>query len=36
MLARERNFPDATVVARELIKEFPDNRELIAFLKVNG
>jgi hypothetical protein len=36
MLVRERNFRDAAVVARELIKDFPDNRELIAFLKANG
>jgi tetratricopeptide (TPR) repeat protein len=36
MLVRERNFPDAAVVARELIKSFPDNHELIAFLKANG
>jgi hypothetical protein len=36
MLVRERNFRDAVVVARELIKDFPDNRELIAFLKANG
>jgi hypothetical protein len=36
MLVRERNFPDAAVVARELIKDFPDNHELIAFLKANG
>jgi hypothetical protein len=36
MLVRERNFPDAAVVARELIKDFPDNRELVAFLKTNG
>jgi hypothetical protein len=36
MLVRERNVRDAAVVARELIKDFPDNRELIAFLKANG
>jgi hypothetical protein len=36
MLARERNFQDAVVVARRLTKDFPDNKELIAFLKANG
>jgi hypothetical protein len=36
MLVRERSVPDAVVVARELVKAFPDNRELIAFLKTNG
>jgi hypothetical protein len=36
MLVRERNFPDAVVVARRLAKEFPENKELIAFLKTNG
>ena len=36
MLVRERNFPDAVVVARRLAKDFPENKELIAFLKTNG
>ena len=36
MLVRERNFPDAVIVARRLVKDFPENRELIAFLKAKG
>jgi hypothetical protein len=36
MLVRERNIPDAVVVARRLAKDFPENKELIAFLKTNG
>ncbi len=36
MLVRERNFADAAVVARELITDFPDNHELVAFLKAHG
>jgi len=36
MLVREKNIPDAVVVARRLAKDFPENKELIAFLKTNG
>jgi hypothetical protein len=36
MLVREKNFPDAVVVARRLAKVFPQNKELVAFLKSNG
>ena len=36
MLVREKNLPEAVAVARRLAKNFPDNKELIAFLKANG
>jgi hypothetical protein len=32
MLVRERDFTNATVIARRLAKEFPDNKELATFL----
>jgi hypothetical protein len=35
MLVRERNIPDALIVARRLAKDFPQNKELVAFLKAN-
>jgi hypothetical protein len=36
MQMRERNVPAAVVVARELARDFPENRELAAFLKKQG
>jgi len=33
MEIREREMPRATVVARRLFRDFPDNRELAAFLE---
>jgi hypothetical protein len=36
MLVRERRFPDAAVVAHRLTKDFPDNKELVVFLKTKG
>jgi hypothetical protein len=36
MLVRERNIPEAVTVARRLAQHFPENKELIAFLKTNG
>jgi hypothetical protein len=36
MLVREHDITDAVVVARRLAKDFPENKELIAFLKANG
>jgi hypothetical protein len=35
MLVREKNLAEATPVARLLARDFPENRELIAFLKTN-
>jgi hypothetical protein len=35
MLIREKNFAEATVVARRLAKAFPENREVAAFLKAH-
>jgi hypothetical protein len=36
MLVREKDIPSAVVVARRLAKDFPENKELVAFLKTNG
>jgi len=35
MLARERNFAEAVPLARELVREFPDNRDLTTFLEAH-
>jgi hypothetical protein len=35
MLVRERDFPNAVVVARDLAKDFPENKELVAFLNAH-
>jgi hypothetical protein len=35
MLVRERDFSNATVVARRLMKDFPENKELTAFLSAH-
>ena len=36
MLVREKNYKDAVVVARTLIRDFPDNKELTTFLEQRG
>ncbi len=36
MLVREEQVADAVTIARELVQDFPDNRELLRFLDVNG
>lgn len=36
MLAKNRDFKDAAVVARGLMKDFPDNRELVRFVDTHG
>lgn len=36
MLVREKNLPEAAAVARRLAKQFPDNKELVVFLKTHG
>lgn len=33
MLVRDKNLTDATVIARKLAREFPENHKLISFLK---
>lgn len=35
MQVRERNLTEATAIARRLAGDFPDNRELVSFLKAN-
>jgi hypothetical protein len=35
MQVRERNVTEATIIARRLALDFPDNRELVNFLKAN-
>lgn len=35
MLTRERNFAEAVPLARELVREFPDNRDLTMFLEAH-
>ncbi len=35
MTVRERNLPEAVVIARSLAREFPDNRELTMFLETH-
>jgi hypothetical protein len=32
MLVRDRNLPEATVIARKLARDFPENRKLMSFL----
>jgi hypothetical protein len=32
MQVRERNFGEAVQIAQKLLRDFPDNRDLIAFL----
>jgi len=36
MLGREKQVADAVIIARELARDFPDNRELVRFLEANG
>ncbi len=36
MLVRDKNLTEATVIARKLARDFPDNRKLINFLQTNG
>jgi hypothetical protein len=36
MLTREEQVADAVAIARELVRDFPGNRELVRFLEVNG
>lgn len=36
MQVRERNVPEAVVVARRLARDFPDNRELVKFLAAHA
>jgi len=36
MQVRERNFPEAVVMAQRLATDFPNNRELIRFLAAHG
>lgn len=36
MLTREEQFADAVAIARDLVRDFPGNRELVRFLEVNG
>lgn len=35
MQVRERNLTEATVIARRLARDFPDNRELVSFLEAH-
>ena len=32
MQVRERNFSEAVLIAQKLLRDFPDNRDLVAFL----
>jgi hypothetical protein len=36
MHVRERNMPEAVVIARQLARDFPENRELVRFLAANA
>lgn len=36
MQVRERNFEEATQIAQKLLRDFPDNRDLVAFLAAGG
>jgi tetratricopeptide (TPR) repeat protein len=36
MQVRERNIPEAVLVARRLARDFPENRELVRFLAANA
>jgi tetratricopeptide (TPR) repeat protein len=36
MLAREKKFKDAVAVANELLRDFPENRELVRFVEEHG
>ena len=35
-LAREEQLADAVAIARDLVRDFPGNRELVRFVEVNG
>jgi hypothetical protein len=36
MQVRERNMPEAVAIARQLARDFPENRELVRFLAANA
>jgi tetratricopeptide (TPR) repeat protein len=36
MQVRERNIPEAVAIARQLARDFPENRELVRFLAANA